>query len=76
VSQTQQQAMMTTFFFFFPAMLFSASSSDRQHAGSHSVAQLADPLRYFLIIIRGIFLKGSVSSCCGRSSPLLVIGRS
>jgi ABC-2 type transport system permease protein len=59
VSQTQQQAMMTTFFFFFPAMLFSGFIFPI--ANMPPVIQwlsLADPLRYFLIIIRGIFLKG------------------
>jgi ABC-2 type transport system permease protein len=59
VSQTQQQAMMTTFFFFFPAMLFSGFIFPI--ANMPLVIQwlsLADPLRYFLVIIRGIFLKG------------------
>ena len=59
VSQTQQQAMMTTFFFFFPAMLFSGFIFPI--ANMPEVIQwlsLLDPLRYFLIIIRGIFLKG------------------
>ena len=59
VSQTQQQAMMTTFFFFFPAMLFSGFIFPI--ANMPAVIRwlsLADPLRYFLIIIRGIFLKG------------------
>jgi ABC-2 type transport system permease protein len=59
ISQTQQQAMMTTFFFFFPAMLFSGFIFPI--ANMPPVIQwlsLVDPLRYFLIIIRGIFLKG------------------
>jgi ABC-2 type transport system permease protein len=59
VSETQQQAMMTTFFFFFPAMLFSGFIFPI--ANMPAVIQwlsLGDPLRYFLIIIRGIFLKG------------------
>jgi ABC-2 type transport system permease protein len=59
VSQTQQQAMMTTFFFFFPAMLFSGFLFPI--ANMPAVFQwlsLLDPLRYMLVIIRGIFLKG------------------
>ena len=59
VSQTQQQAMMTTFFFFFPAMLFSGFIFPI--ANMPALIQwlsFADPLRYFLVIIRGIFLKG------------------
>lgn len=59
VSRTQQQAMMTTFFFFFPAMLFSGFIFPI--ANMPPVIQwlsLLDPLRYFLVIIRGVFLKG------------------
>ena len=59
VSQTQQQAMMTTFFFFFPAMLFSGFIFPI--ANMPPVIQylsLLDPLRFMLVIVRGIFLKG------------------
>ena len=59
VCQTQQQAMMTTFFFFFPAMLFSGFIFPI--ANMPTVIQwlsLLDPLRYMLVIIRGVFLKG------------------
>ncbi|ACB74208.1 ABC transporter permease [Opitutus terrae] len=59
VSGTQQQAMMTTFFFFFPAMLLSGFVYPI--ANMPEVVQwltFLDPLRYFLVIIRGIFLKG------------------
>lgn len=59
VSETQQQAMMSTFFFFFPAVLLSGFMFPI--ANMPEVVQLItflNPLRYFLIIIRGIFLKG------------------
>ncbi len=59
VSQTQQQAMMSTFFFFFPAMMLSGFVFPI--ANMPPVVQwitLLDPLRYFLVIVRGIFLKG------------------
>jgi len=59
ISQTQQQAMMSTFFFFFPAMLLSGFAFPI--ANMPSVVQwltLVNPLRYFLVIVRGIFLKG------------------
>ena len=59
VSGTQQQAMMTTFFFFFPAMLLSGFIYPI--ANMPEVVQwltYANPLRYFLVIIRGVFLKG------------------
>jgi ABC-2 type transport system permease protein len=59
VSQTQQQAMMTTFFFFFPAMLFSGFIFPIANMpAAIQWLSLADPLRYYLVIIRGIFLKG------------------
>ncbi len=59
ISQTQQQAMMSTFFFFFPAMLLSGFAFPI--ANMPQVIQwltLLNPMRYFLVIIRGIFLKG------------------
>lgn len=58
-SQTQQQAMMTTFLFFFPAMLLSGFAFPI--ANMPQVVQwmtLVNPLRYFLVIVRSIFLKG------------------
>lgn len=59
VSQTQQQAMMSTFFFYFPAVLLSGFMFPI--ANMPKLIQsftVLNPLRYFLIIIRGIFLKG------------------
>ncbi len=50
---------MTTFFFFFPAMLFSGFIFPI--ANMPTVIQwmsLLDPLRYMLVVIRGVFLKG------------------
>lgn len=59
VSQTQQQAMMTTFFFFFPAMLLSGFIYPIANMPRPvQWLTLIDPLRYFLVIIRGVFLKG------------------
>jgi ABC-2 type transport system permease protein len=60
ISRTQQQAMMTMFFFFVPAILLSGFVFPI--ANMPEVVQYlsyADPLRYFLVIIRGIFLKGN-----------------
>ncbi len=59
ISRTQQQAMMSTFLFYFPAVLLSGMVFPI--ANMPLVVQwltLANPLRYFLVIIRGIFLKG------------------
>jgi len=59
ISATQQQAMMTTFFFIMPFFMFSGFVFPI--ANMPMVIQYLtylDPLRYFLVIIRGIFLKG------------------
>jgi ABC-2 type transport system permease protein len=59
VCQTQQQAMMSTFFFFFPAMLLSGFMFPIANM-PEPVQWLSglDPLRHFLVIVRGVFLKG------------------
>lgn len=59
VSRTQQQAMMAMSFFFMPAMLISGYLFPI--ANMPAVVQylsLLNPLRHFLVIARGIFLKG------------------
>ncbi|WP_447976951.1 ABC transporter permease [Candidatus Nitrospira bockiana] len=59
ISRTQQQAMMSAFFYYFPAMLLSGFVFPIANM-PESVQWLTylNPLRYFLVIIRGIFLKG------------------
>jgi ABC-2 type transport system permease protein len=59
ISATQQQAMMTTFFFLLP--MFMLSGFVFPISNMPEVVQWStylNPARYFLIIIRGIFLKG------------------
>jgi ABC-2 type transport system permease protein len=59
ISATQQQAMMGAFIFYFPIILLSGFIFPI--ANMPQVIQLLtylNPLRYFLIIVRGIFLKG------------------
>ena len=59
VSRTQQQAMMSAFFVIFPAMLLSGFAFPIENMPP-AVQWLTylNPIRYFLVIIRGIFLKG------------------
>ena len=59
ISRTQQQAMMSAFFFIFPAMLLSGFAFPIENM-PEAVQWLTyiNPLRYYLVIIRGIFLKG------------------
>ena len=59
VSRTQQQAMITTFFILLPWMLLSGFIFPIENMPK--VIQYLTyliPLRYFLVIIRGIALKG------------------
>lgn len=59
VSRTQQQAMMTTFFIMMPSILLSGFMFPIENM-PRPVQYLTYllPLRYYLEIIRGIFLKG------------------
>jgi ABC-2 type transport system permease protein len=60
ISHTQQQAMMTsTFFFLIPMMYLSGFvfPIENMPAAIRPITYLI-PLRYFVIILRGIFLKG------------------
>jgi len=59
ISSTRQQAMMTTFFFIMPFLMLSGFIFPI--ANMPQVVQwltYLNPLRFFLVIIRGIFLKG------------------
>lgn len=60
ISDTQQQAMMTSTFFFLTPMLYLSGfifPIENMPAVIQPVTYLI-PLRYFLVIVRGIFLKG------------------
>ncbi len=59
ISQTQQQAMMSSFFFSMPAFMLSGFAFPI-HNMPMAVQYLSylDPLRYFIDIVRGLFLKG------------------
>jgi ABC-2 type transport system permease protein len=62
VSGTQQQAMMTVFFFYFPAVLLSGFMFPIANMPVPvQYLTYANPLRYFLVVLRGIFLKGAGS---------------
>jgi ABC-2 type transport system permease protein len=59
ISRTQQQAMMSSFMFTFPAMLLSGFAFPIENMPpAIQLATYLNPLRYYLIIIRGVFLKG------------------
>jgi len=59
ISRTQQQAMMSSFFFFMPAMLLSGFAFPiRNMPELVQYITLLNPVRYFMQIVRGLFLKG------------------
>jgi ABC-2 type transport system permease protein len=60
ISQTQQQAMMSSFFFFMPAMLLSGFAFPiRNMPVIVQYLTYLNPLRYFMQIVRDLFLKGT-----------------
>ena len=60
ISKTQQQALMATFLFFAPAVLLSGFMFPIENMPEIiQYGTYLNPLRYFLVILRGIFLKGN-----------------
>src|SRR5579883_604436 len=60
ISHSQQQAMMTTFLLFQPFFLLSGFTFPlRNMPISIQYLSLLNPVRYFIDIVRGLFLKGS-----------------
>jgi len=76
VSRTQQQAMMATFLFMLPAVLLSGFAFPI-HNMPPMVQALTwlDPLRFFLVIVREIFLKGvGITTLWPQMAALFLLG--
>jgi ABC-2 type transport system permease protein len=59
VSETQQQAVMASFFFFSPAFMLSGFAFPiRNMPVAVQYLTYLNPVRYFMEIVRGLFLKG------------------
>jgi ABC-2 type transport system permease protein len=59
VSSTQQQAMVTSFFFIMPAVTFSGFAFPISTMPQRlQYLTYLSPLRYFLVVLRGTYLKG------------------
>ncbi|OGP55018.1 MAG: ABC transporter permease [Deltaproteobacteria bacterium RBG_13_52_11b] len=59
VSSTQQQSQISTFFFTMPAFILSGFAFPLENMPEWiQTLTYVNPLRYFLVIIRGVFLKG------------------
>ena len=76
ISATQQEAMMSVFLFYMPTMLLSGFAYPI--ANMPQVIQwftILNPLRYFMVIIRSLFLKGvGMDILWVQLVPLLVMG--
>jgi len=75
LSATQQQAILGAFLFMVPATLLSGFATPIENMPSWlQPVTLIDPLRYFLVIVRGVFLKGiPLSEVIANTLPLLAI---
>lgn len=74
ISDTQQQAMMASFFFFQPAFMLSGFSFPiRNMPEPVQWITYLNPLRYFMDIVRGVFLKGSGPSVLWPQMCMLAI---
>jgi ABC-2 type transport system permease protein len=75
IAVTQQQAILGAFMFLVPAVILSGFSTPI--ANMPEVLQyltLLDPLRYFLIIVRGVFLEGdSYAALFNQYWPMAII---
>lgn len=76
ISQTQQQAMMSSFFFFMPAFMLSGFAFPiRNMPVAVQYLTYLNPVRYFMEIVRGIFLKGTgVAILWPQMLTLVVLG--
>lgn len=75
LSQTQQQAFLGAFLFAAPAILLSgfATPIENMPAWLQDFTQI-NPLRHFLVIVRGVFLKGMpAADVAANTVPLLLI---
>lgn len=76
ISKTQQQALMATFLFFAPAVLLSGFMFPIENMPEIiQYGTYLNPLRYFLVIIRGVFLKGTgIDILWPQMIALLILG--
>lgn len=76
VSRTQQQAMMSAVFFFMPALMLSGFAFPIANMPpAIQYLTYLNPLRYFMEIVRGIFLKGvGVAELWTQLSLLVLLG--
>ncbi len=76
LSVTQQQALLGTFLFMVPSIILSGFATPIANMPPliQDITYL-NPMRYFLIVVRGVFLEGASAQSLGPQYwPMLVIG--
>ncbi|MDD5116151.1 MAG: ABC transporter permease [Candidatus Omnitrophica bacterium] len=76
IASTQQEAMMSVFLFYMPTLLLSGFAYPIANMPEFiQWVTLINPMRYYLVVIRGIFLKGvGIEILWSNLLVLLVIG--
>ena len=69
LATTQQQAILGAFVFMVPAMLLSGFASPIENMPDWlQTLTLANPIRYFMVIVKGVFLKAMPADDRARNS--------
>ena len=76
LAKTQQQAILGAFVFMVPAILLSGFASPIENMPDWlQTVTLVNPIRYFIVIVKGIFLKDlPVSLVAENLWPMMIIG--
>jgi ABC-2 type transport system permease protein len=76
LAKTQQQAILGTFVFMVPAMLLSGFASPIENMPDWlQTVTLVNPIRYFIVIVKGIFLKDLSGPLVAENLwPMMIIG--
>jgi ABC-2 type transport system permease protein len=74
LAKTQQQAILGAFVFMVPAMLLSGFASPIENMPDWlQTVTLANPIRHFMVIAKGVFLKDMPAADVARSLVPLVL---
>ena len=74
--KTQQQALLGAFLFVVPSVILSGFATPLDNMPEWVQAlTLANPMRYFLIVVRGVFIEGAgIAELLAQYLPMAVIG--
>ncbi len=76
LATTQQQALLGAFLFMVPSVILSGFATPIANMPEWvQILTLVNPMRYFLVIVRGVFLEGAgLSQLASQFWPMAVIG--